>query len=141
MGMHQTLRQRWREIMKGRPGQRFQDRYAAARKSRADASWGQRARRLLRLCIALLAIGAAIFLMVFPGPAIPFFFLGGTLLAGESLGVARLLDWIELRLRALWKWGHGHWRQTPRWGQAVLVALVVCLSASSTYVFYRLAAS
>jgi len=127
-------------MFKGRPGQRFKDRYAEARKSRADASWAQRARRGLRLLLALVAIVIAVMLMFIPGPAVLFYFFAGTLLASESLYVARLLDWIEVRLRASWKWGKGHWGRTPAWGRATLVTLVVCLSATSTYLSYRLIA-
>lgn len=139
--MHLTLKQRWKAMLKGQPGQRFQDRYREAKKSRADAAWGQKARRALRLLVAMVAIVIAVFLMVLPGPAVLFYFFAGTLLASESLTVARLLDWTEVRLRAVWKWGKGHWGRTPAWGRAALVALVVCLSATSTYISYRLVAN
>lgn len=136
--MHMTFKQRWKVMLKGRPGQRFQDRYTEAKKSRADASWGQKARRALRLLLALIAVVIAVFLMVLPGPAVLFYFFAGTLLASESLYVARLLDWAEVRLRTMWKWGKGHWGQTPTWGRATIVTLVVCLSVTSTYLSYRL---
>lgn len=93
------------------------------------------------MLLAVVAIVIAVFLMVLPGPAVLFYFFAGTLLASESLFVARLLDWAELRLRAGWKWGMGHWGRTPAWGRATLVALVVCLSVTSTYLSYRLVAN
>ena len=128
----------WQGLKRGRSGHRFQDRYAEARKFRHDSSWAHRARRVLRLIVALVAVVIAVFLMVFPGPAIPFFFLAGTLLASESLYLARAMDWAEVRLRKLWKWGKGHWVELPGWGQAALVILLVSLSATSTYISYRL---
>jgi hypothetical protein len=139
--MHLTLKQRWKAMLKGQPGHRFQDRYAEARKSRADASWGQKARRVLRMLVAVVAIIIAIFLMVLPGPAVLFYFFAGTLLASESLYVARLLDWAEVQLRTLWKWGKGHWGRTPAWGRATLVTVLVCLSVTGTYLSYQLVAN
>ena len=62
----------------------------------------------------------------------------GTLLASESLYVARFLDWMEVQLRMLWKWGMRHWVQTPTWGRVLLVMAVAVLSATSTYLSYRL---
>ena len=133
-----TFKQRWRDLKRGQPGRRFQDRYAAAKKYRADDSWAQRGRRLIRLLVALAAIVIAVFLMFLPGPAVLFYFLAGTLLAPESIYLSRLLDWGEVRLRSLVKWGRHLWSRTPVWGRALLVAFVVCLSATSTYVSYRM---
>jgi hypothetical protein len=133
-----TFKQDWRTMTHGRAGRRFQDRYAATRKSRSDASWGQRGRRVFRLAVALIAMAIGACLMFVPGPAIPFFFLAGALLATESLTIARVLDWSEVRLRALWRWGKGHWGNTPHWGRALLVVAALGLSAASTYVSYRL---
>ncbi|HEY8993238.1 MAG TPA: hypothetical protein VIM71_01020 [Lacunisphaera sp.] len=88
-----------------------------------------------------MALGAAVigvFLMFLPGPAILFYFIAGTLLASESLTLARLMDWGEVRFRALWKWSKRHWEETPGWGRAAIIALVVCVSVTSTYLSYRL---
>lgn len=139
--MTKSFKQRWQAMTHGRPGQRFQDRYAAARKSRADASWAQRGRRVLLLLAALVSIVIGVVLMFIPGPAVVFYFIAGTLLASESLTVARVLDWGEVRLRKMWKWGKGHWGRTPSWGRAVVVVFVVCVSVTSTYVTYRLVAN
>lgn len=138
--MRLTLKQRWRALSQGRAGHRFQERYAAARKFRTDASWGQRVRRTLLLVVALASIVIAVFLMFLPGPAIVFYFLAGTLLARESRYVARLMDWGEVRLRALWGWGTRRWARLPGWGRAMLVLLFVGLSTTSTYISYRLLA-
>ena len=73
-GMTMSFKPRWQARLHGRPGQRFQDRYAAARKSRADASWAQRGRRALHLLAALVAIIIAVLLMFIPGPAVVFCF-------------------------------------------------------------------
>lgn len=44
-----------------------------------------------------MIVGVA--LLVLPGPGIPPLLLGGALLAGESLTVARWLDSVELKIR------------------------------------------
>lgn len=88
--------------------------------------------------LALIATVGAVFLMFLPGPAVVLYFFAGALLASESLSVARLLDWGEVRLRALWRWGRNHWENAPGWGRTVFVVLVACLSATSTYVSVRL---
>ena len=87
---------------------------------------------------ALVAIVLAVLLMFLPGPAVVFYFFAGAILASESLTIARLMDWAEVRSRALWRWGRDHWRKTPHWGRVVLVALMVLVSATSTYISYRL---
>lgn len=121
----------------GRPsraGRRFQDRYDAARAARKDGRWGKRALRVLRLLFAVVAGSIGVVLAFIPGPAIPFFILAGGLLSAESRGVARLLDWGEVKLRAGWSWG----RRLPAWGQLALAGLVVGLSLASAYASYRI---
>lgn len=129
------IRQRWRQLQLGRPGRRFQDWYERARVARHRP--GALARiALLLLALVCLAIG--LFLVVFPGPAIPFLMIAGGLLALESKPIARLMDWVELRLRAIWKWGWKRWCQLPFWSQIVLFAVGACLSAATAYVAYRI---
>lgn len=136
--MGQRFKQHWQTVFRGKPGRRFQDRYAEAEKSRTSAGWGQHGRRFLLLFVALASLIVGALLMFLPGPAILFYFFAGTLLAGESLYVARLLDWAEVRLRALWKWGARHWDRMPGWGRAAIITVVVGLTISSTYLSYRL---
>lgn len=136
--MRHSIKQRWQALTAGQPGRRFVNRYEAAREARRGGSWGHRLTRLLALVVALAAFAVGLILAFIPGPAIVFFLLAGSLLAAESRGLARLLDWGEVRLRALWKRGKHHWGQTPTWGRAALVTAVVCLSVTSTYISYRL---
>jgi hypothetical protein len=136
--MQSMLKPRWLTMPTGRAGHRFQDRYAEAKKARAHAGWGHRGRRFLLLFVALGSMIIGAFLMFLPGPAVLFYFFGGTLLASESLFMARLMDWAEVRLRSLWKWGERHWAQTPTWGRAAVITLVIYLGLSGAYLSYRL---
>ncbi|MDI1337815.1 MAG: hypothetical protein PSU94_16660 [Lacunisphaera sp.] len=115
-------------------------RYEAARAARKDASWAARVRRALRLLLALVLFVIGVAEAFLPGPAILFFFFAGGLLAAESRSIARLLDWGEVRLRALWGWGRRHWRVLPVWGKVVCGALAAAVSFGGAYVSYRLVA-
>lgn len=136
--MGHSLKHRWQAFTRGIPGRRFQGRYAAAWKSRGDIRWSQRGQRVLLLLLALLSIAVAVVLMFIPGPAIPFYFLAGALLASESLVLARLMDWIELRLRVLLKRSRSFWRRSPLWARGLILAGFTGLSVVTTYVSYRL---
>lgn len=137
-GMANSFMQRWHALTGGSPGRRFEDRYEAARAARLRGGWSHRLTRILRLLIAILALGVGLVLAVMPGPAILFFLLAGSLLAAESRGVARILDRAEVRLRELWRWSRQVWLRLPVWGQAAVVVLVAAAGAASTYASYRL---
>lgn len=65
----------------------------------------------MRLVLAAVAFVLGLIFAVLPGPAVIFFIAAGALLATESRAVAVLLDWAELRLRALWNWAKRHWQK------------------------------
>jgi hypothetical protein len=136
--MTSTLRQRWHALTGGSPGRRFEDRYEAARAVRLSGGWKQRLGRALRFVIAVFAFGVGLVLAVMPGPAILFFLLSGSLLAMESRGLARILDRIEVRLRALWQWSRKVWSKLPVWGRVGLMVLLAVAGAAGTYASYRL---
>lgn len=91
------LRQRWTELKASKPGKRFQDAYH--RQKEADKGRSAAA-RWLRPILALLSFAIGVVLAFIPGPAVVFFALTATLLATQSLPVARALDRTEVWLRA-----------------------------------------
>ncbi len=129
------FREYWRDIKRGRPGHRFQDRYVRAQRSGRKVHAGQ---RIIFLIAALISIAIGGLLVVFPGPAIPFFFLGGALLASESRVIARAMDGAEVRLRAIFAWGKKRWRRLPGAARVALIVLGACCSAGSAYLGFRL---
>ena len=139
--MGPSPKQRWHALTGGTPGRRFEDRFVAARKARRSGAWGHRLIRLLGLVVALAAFVVGVVLAFIPGPAILFFLLTGSLLAAESRGLARLLDWGEVKLRLLGKWMRGRWVKLPGWGRVSVATFLVCLSVASTYLSYRLIAN
>jgi uncharacterized protein (TIGR02611 family) len=130
-----ALKHHFRELQRGRPGHRFQDHYAHERRARRG---GSNPGRTWRLVLGVLAIVIGLVLCVIPGPGLPFIFLGGGLLAAESLVAARIMDWLELRVRAVWHWARERWARLPLWGKIIVAALVVAGGAAGLLLFWRL---
>lgn len=93
--------------------------------------------RIVRLVLAFVAIAIGVVLMFIPGPAILFFLIAGSLLATESLAIARLLDGLEVKLRALWQWIKRRWRALPPVGKGIVALLLVTVTSASCYVAWR----
>jgi hypothetical protein len=55
--------------------------------------------RMLTIVGGTLLVGVGVVMLVAPGPGILVIGVGGALLAEESLTAARILDWLELRIR------------------------------------------
>ena len=85
---------------------------------------------------AIIAVGSLVTAPL-PGPGWATVFLGLMILAGELLPAARFLDWLELRLRELWRFIQGVWRSSPL-GKAAVVVGAVVLVAAALYVAYWL---
>jgi hypothetical protein len=106
--MLEALKRRWQEFKRGRPGQRFQDRYERNRKTRSGRSkW----LRFLKPLAAILLLAAGLFFCAIPGPGVPLLILGAALLADVSRRVAVALDWLDLRLRAFFNRFRKGWSQ------------------------------
>lgn len=129
------LREHWEELKHGRPGHRFQDRYKRARRDEARTGIGKRVAMIVVGVVVLLLGG---FFAIVPGPAIPFFLLGGALLATESRVIARAMDWSEVRVRKVFTWGKRRWKRLPIAARVACAISAACVSAGSAYGMYRL---
>jgi hypothetical protein len=127
------FKRRAQEKLRGRPGARFQEHYRRTRRDRAAHS----GRRLVNLILALISLVIAILLVIFPGPAIPFFTLAGVLLAAESLVIARWMDQLEVKLRALWKWGKRRWDRLPHAVRVTMKLAAPCVSVACAYFTWK----
>lgn len=128
------FRKHWRELLQGRPGNRFLSRYERARrKDRRSGIW----HRVAVIALGCAAIVIGVVLAVIPGPALPFFFLGGGLLATESRPIARLMDWIEVQIRKGAAWGKRRWKRMPTFLRIALLIVGACISIASAYLAYR----
>ena len=94
--MVERLKKAWRQLKQGTPGERFAKFHARRDAMRRSGPWKY---IFPPLGFALVAIG--IILLPAPGPGMLVILVGLTLLARESLMVARALDWAELRVRRL----------------------------------------
>ena len=128
------LREHWSALKSGRPGHRFVERYERAREAEQDNGAGKRVLMIAGGCVAL-AIGLV--LMVFPGPAVPFFFLAGALLATESRTIARGMDWAEVRGRRIADWVEQRWERLPWPVQIALLILGGTASLAALVLGYR----
>ncbi len=129
--MIRKLRQDVQEFKESEPGRRFRDRY----RRRQREEQGQKAKRVFLIVLgAIIAVGSFVTAPL-PGPGWATVFLGLMILAGELLPAARLLDWLEVRLRKLWRFIQYLWHSSVAGKVAVLVAAVI-LAAALIYVLY-----
>ena len=63
--------------------------------------------------------------------------LGGALLAGQSLFVARPMDWLELRIRKILGWIRRQWSRTTLAGKCAAVVLVMAAVSGAGYGGYQ----
>ncbi|HET7670706.1 MAG TPA: PGPGW domain-containing protein [Burkholderiales bacterium] len=99
------FRQGWQDLKRGRPGRRFQDRYARRR----QAARGM-AGKCAFVCLGLLVLLAGIVLLPLPGPGMIIVAAGALLMAEGSRTMAKALDSLELRVRR----AYAAWRSSPR---------------------------
>jgi uncharacterized protein (TIGR02611 family) len=129
--MWEEVKQTWRRFKAGNPGQRFQQEFR--RRHSAGRSPIQKA---LLIVGGLLLMAAGFLLLFIPGPGLVLFFVGGFLIAQQSLVAARMLDWSEIRLRKLLAWSLRAWRHSSTALKLLLVVVaVVVLGAVGLGVF------
>lgn len=137
-GFADSVRTYWRDLKRGQPGHRFQDRYERAKRERRKG--GNHWRRIVMFTAGIVCLAIGVVLSVIPGPAIPFFFLAGGLFGTESRLIARFMDWIEVRARKLAAWAKRHWHPLPRTAKIVLMIVGACCSAGMAYLSYKVMA-
>lgn len=130
-----TFKQQFHELQRGRPGRRFQARYEKAKKGRRGHNTTG---RIVRLVLGFALMAGGLILMVIPGPGLPLLFLGAGFVATESLWVARAMDRLEVRLRAVWRWIVEHWKRLSLPGKIAVATLLAVGAAAGAFLFYRL---
>lgn len=93
--MLNRLKQSWHDLIRRRPGHRFEERFEESRGK------GSSAGRVIKLGVGIVLILVGIVLLVIPGPGSLVILVGAALLAEESRVVARLLDRTEVAGRKL----------------------------------------
>ncbi len=104
--MFGPLKRHWRELKSGAPGERFQ-RLCRRRRERPSAQW----KRVLMFTLGAAVFAAGVIMLAIPGPGLLAMLVGAGLMAVESSRTAKVLDWVELRLRPGIDWGERQWRR------------------------------
>jgi uncharacterized protein (TIGR02611 family) len=102
--MFEKSKENWQRFKESEPGHRYTDRYHQRQQSRSG--------RFSLTAVALLVVGTLILLLggivsvtvPVPGVGWLLILLGLGMFAGESKHIARLLDWVEVRLRRAARW-------------------------------------
>lgn len=131
--MIEQIQQNWQEFKASKPGERFKDRY---RRRQQDEQGHLIWRIFLIVLGTVIALGSLI-LAPLPGPGWATVFVGLMILAGEFLPAARFLDWLEVRLRKLWRLVERVWRASALGKVAVILVAALC-AAAAVYVIYLL---
>ena len=131
--MFDGLKNYWSELKRGTPGKRFQQQYRKRHESGSSP-----ARKVLFLGSGALVIAAGLFFLPAPGPGWAIIFIGGGLIAQESKAASKVLDWVELRLRAVVDWAQRMWRRASTPARVGLVALGILIAGAAAFGAYQL---
>jgi uncharacterized protein (TIGR02611 family) len=131
--MIKGLQRNWRELKESAPGHRFQERYARRQRAKRRR-WD--AKSLVNIALGLAVALGGLFLIPAPGPGWAITFLGLGLLGSEFSVIARFLDQVELKVRAVARWVKRTWNGSPFIGQALLVLVALLLMAALGYGAY-----
>jgi uncharacterized protein (TIGR02611 family) len=131
--MLQAIKDHWQDLKRGQPGQRFQDHFERRHESGSHAL-----RRVLFIGAGALIVAAGIFFLPAPGPGFIIIFLGGGLIAQESKAAAKVLDWCELRVRAVADWGIGLWQRSSTPARAAIAGLGLVMAGGAGFLAYQI---
>ncbi len=131
--MLKKLKQSWYRFQLNAPGQRFQKRYELHRKSAHGVLL-----RIFFISAGLLLVVVGIFFLPAPGPGLIIVFVGASLLAQESLWMARALDEAELVLRDVYAWNVRWWRAASFVPKAILGFIALILMTTFAFGVYQI---
>ena len=128
------LKENWRHLKHGEPGQRFKDRYyLSQRRNRGRITFW----RVFNIGAGSSIALGGLLMVIAPGPGWLAIVLGLGMLSGELLPVARILDRIEVQLRKLVRSLREAWNNTPVVGKALIVLAILTVVAASVYAAYH----
>ncbi len=131
--MFQAIKEHWQDLKQGQPGRRFRDHYEKRHEAKSTP-W----RKALFVGGGALIVAAGIFFLPAPGPGFLIIFIGGGLIAQESRRAAKVLDWCELRVRAVVDWALGIWERATTALRVAIVSLGAVLAGGAGYAAYQI---
>lgn len=130
--MNNTVQGSWRCLKEGAPGSRFRGVYEHRKRTQQDRSL---ARRVVPVALGVILVLAGIAIGWVPGPGGFIGIFGVALLATQFRWLAKLLDWTELRLRALWRVA---WERRSVLARVLIVVAAAAIAAGAAYAVWRL---
>jgi uncharacterized protein (TIGR02611 family) len=131
--MLDKLKQSWRHLKEGKPGKRFRQQYERRKRSgRSNLS------KILFIILGLLIMVVGLIFLPAPGPGTLILLPGAALIARESLFAARLLDWLEVRIRRVIARGLKFWENASLLVKALVVVLALAIVTALAFAAYRL---
>ena len=103
--MFENLKKTWHMLRNAEPGKRFQEynrHHQAGRRSQVS--------KVLSVVVGVVIVAVGLVALPAPGPGMLVIAIGAAFIARESRVVAKALDWLELRIRALAKWSVATWK-------------------------------
>ena len=94
--MFSRLRHHWQDFLKSQPGKRFQERYVRRQREGHGPSV-----KWLCMIAGLAVCACGVILLFIPRPGSLLLLIGAGMVAQESYVVSRMLDWLEVKARAL----------------------------------------
>ena len=128
--MLEGLKQRWREFKRGRPGNRFQERFERNQQARSERSW---LTRYLKPLAGIVLLVTGLVFCVIPGPGLPLLLVGLGLLATVSRRVAVTMDWLEVRIRDVISRFRRWWARASKLVRYAVIVLTVALAGGAGY--------
>lgn len=126
----EALKKQWRAFKDGRPGHRFQDRYERNKEERAERSSFM---RFLKPVAGISLIVAGVVFCLIPGPGVPLLLIGAGLMADVSLSVAKVMDWLDVRTRAIISRASQWWKQASMAAKSAVIVLAVFVISGAGY--------
>lgn len=133
--MTSTFKKNWKEFKSSRPGHRFRDRYERRQK---QAGKGFNWHRFLNVGGGVIVVLLGLVLMPAPGPGGLVAVVGLALLGSEFLGLAKFLDWAEVKGRRMIKRILSWWRRAGALQRTSVIATVCMLAAGAAFAGWAL---
>jgi hypothetical protein len=134
--MFKKMRQHFSGLLKGSPGERFEQRFLHHQEGRTH-SYPKRILFILGGMIITVA-GCILWLIPFlPGLGTPIIIIGLSLIAQESLWLSKLMDKFELQVRRMFALFQYWWKNTSIQKKILFLILVLFILALVWLVFYK----